>query len=505
MATNRTRRPPFGPDRICAVVAAPTAAEMIAQIRRALPLTRTIELRLDWLKNQRETAVLLAYVPALRLRATLIATCRRREGGGRFTGSIARQLACLMAAGALGCQWCDLEIESASRIDLAKFRRFFPTSRLLVSFHDFKRTPANLTGIRSRLLATGADAVKIATECRSIADSVRVLNLARGRRNVIVVAMGEAGLPARVLALREGSALAYASAGPATAPGQLSLKEMKTLYRADRLDGRTKIYGVIGNPVAHSLSPLLHNTGFAERGMNAVYLPFLVFDLRDFLAAIKPLGIVGFSVTLPHKRNILRHLDECEAFAEKIGAVNTVIVKVGKLHGSNTDCRGILEPLARRMQIPGKRILILGAGGAARAAAFVLSGAGAAIFICSRRLGRARALAREVHGEAISRRHIAEIRFDAIVNATPVGLHPRAEDSPLRASELDCQIVFDLVYRPLETKLLRHARRRGIQVISGVEMFIAQGLAQWELWKGERAPAAAMRAAAMKALKSEQG
>jgi 3-dehydroquinate dehydratase/shikimate dehydrogenase len=501
VATKRTGRPLFGPDRICAVVAAPTAEEMMAQIRRALPLTRTIELRLDWLENQRETAALLAYVPALRSRAMLIATCRRREGGGKFAGTIARQLACLMAAGALGCQWCDLEMESVSRIDLAKLRRFFPTSRLLVSFHDFKRTPPNLHGIRRRLLATGADAVKIATECRSIADSLRVLKLARGRRNVIAVAMGEAGLPARVLALREGSALAYASVGPATAPGQLSLEEMKTLYRADRLDRRTKIYGVIANPVAHSLSPLLHNTGFAEREMNAVYLPFLAREPRDFLGAIQPLGIAGFSVTLPHKQKILRQLDGCEAFAEKIGAVNTVVVRNEKLYGSNTDCQGILEPLSCRMRIPGKRVLILGAGGAARAAAFVLSGAGAATFISSRRPGLARALARQVHGEAISRRHIADSRFDAIVNATPVGLHPHVEDSPLRASELDCRVVFDLVYRPLETKLLRQARRRGIQVISGVEMFLAQGLAQWELWHGERAPAAAMRTAVMKALK----
>lgn len=501
MAHRLTKKPKFGNDRICAVVAAPSAAEMLAQIRLALRHTRTIELRLDWLRNEHEAAELLAWVPSLRPRATLIATCRPREAGGHFGGSIARQLARLIAACALGCHWCDVEIETVSRIRLQRFRGFSSTSRLLVSFHDFRQTPPNLKRLLRQLEATGADAVKIATECRSIADSLRVLKLARGRRNVVAVPMGEAGLPARVLALREGSALAYASVGPATAPGQISLEEMKMLYRADRLDRRTKVYGVIGNPVAHSLSPLLHNTGFVKRRMNAVYLPFLVRDLRDFLAAIKPLRIAGFSVTLPHKERILWHLDVCDPLAAKIGAANTVLVKGGKLHGSNTDVVGILRPLERRIRISGQRVLICGAGGAARAAAVALCDAGAAVCICSRRPERARALARTVEGEAIARRHIGGQRFDVILNATPIGMHPRADDSPLKASELNCRLVFDLVYRPRRTKLLRLAAGRGIQTISGVEMFIEQGFEQWKKWTNQPPPEDAMRAAVLHALK----
>jgi 3-dehydroquinate dehydratase / shikimate dehydrogenase len=272
------------------------------------------------------------------------------------------------------------------------------------------------------------------------------------------------------------------------------------LYRADRLDRRTKVYGVIGNPVAHSLSPLLHNTGFVKRGMNAVYLPFLVGDLRDFLDAIRPLGIAGFSVTLPHKERILRHLDECDDLAARVGAVNTVVVKGGKLLGSNTDPSGILRPLARRIRISRQRLLICGAGGAARAAAVAFSEAGAEVCIHSRRPERAQALARAVGGEAITRRHIGETRFDVIINATPIGMHPHRDASPLKAAELSCRLVFDLIYRPRRTKLLCLAASRGIQTICGVEMFLEQGFEQWKTWIDARPPEAVMRTAVLRAL-----
>ena len=478
------------------------------QIRLALRHTRTLELRLDWLESERQVALLFARIHPLSLRATLIATCRRREAGGRFAGDIAGHLAQLSAACALGCQWCDLEIETANQLHTGKLRKFLSPSRLLISLHNFRSTPPRLHRVLRQLKGAGAHAVKIATECRSVADSVRVLKLARGRREVVAVPMGETGLPARVLALREGSALAYASVGPATAPGQLSLEEMTNLYRAHRLDRATRVFGVIGNPVAHSLSPLLHNTGFVKRGVNAVYLPLMVRDLRDFLEAIEPLGIAGFSVTLPHKEKMLRHLDDCDAQAAAIGAVNTVLVKNGRLLGYNTDASGILISLeqfyGRGTRLAGKRVLICGAGGAARAAAVTLARTGAAVCICARRQDRARNLARVVRGEAIARRHVRENHFDVIINATPVGMHPNSGQSPLNASELDCGVVFDLVYRPRQTKLLGLAARRGIKTISGVEMFLQQGFAQWKIWMLHTPPEAAMRAAVVKALENKR-
>jgi len=496
---------PFGPDRICAVVAAPTAQEMVRQLRRARRQTRLVELRLDWLDGAREIIRLLAWLRAHPLSATLLATCRRRVAGGKFAGAVEEQLAVLMAATAAGCAWCDVEVESAEKLRPGQLKSLFGKGRALASWHDFRVTTDKFQGVLKRLNRCRGDAVKIATQCNSIRDSLRVLALARGRRNVVAVPMGEAALPARVLALREGSALAYASVGEATAPGQVSLEEMKQLYRADQLDRRTRVYGVIGNPVSHSLSPLLHNTGFIARRMNAVYLPFLAKDLRDFLAAIEPMGIAGFSVTLPHKEAIVRHLDDCDPLAAAIGAVNTVVVRGGeKLFGYNTDYVGVLRALERRVALRGSRVLVLGAGGAARAAAFALARGGAVVTICAKRKAKARGLARAVGGEVTERGRLRREFFDAIVNATPVGMFPHARRSPLRGEELNCRLVMDLIYRPMKTELLRRAAQRGIETVSGVEMFLAQGIAQWEIWSGLRAPETAMRSAVLVALRREE-
>jgi 3-dehydroquinate dehydratase/shikimate dehydrogenase len=404
-----------------------------------------------------------------------------------------------------GCAWVDLEIETAGRLRQGALRRLFDQTRVLVSFHDFRRTPANLPVILRHLKRTGGDAFKVATQCCTIGDSLRVLSLARRARRVVAVPIGEVGVPARILALRAGSAIAYAALANATAPGQVSFTAMKQLYRADKLNRRTRVYGLIGDPVSHSLSPQMHNAGFHVRGINAVYLPFLVQDLRDFLQAIESLNIAGFSVTLPHKEAVLRVLDDCDPLAAAIGAVNTVVVRGSrKLYGYNTDYVGVLRALEQRISLAGSRVLIFGAGGAARAVAFALVQGGATVNICARRKQRAKSLARAAGGEAIERRGLRREFFDAIVNATPVGMYPHEGRSPLTATELNCRLVFDLIYRPQKTKLLQLAERRGIETVSGLEMFLAQGTAQWEIWTGERAPVNVMRRAVLDALRSER-
>jgi 3-dehydroquinate dehydratase/shikimate dehydrogenase len=279
---------------------------------------------------------------------------------------------------------------------------------------------------------------------------------------------------------------------------------MKHLYRAHLLGPCTAVYGVIGDPIGHSLSPLMHNTAFQARGVDAVYLPFLAPDLRDFLASIAFLRLRGFSVTIPHKHAILRHLHDCDPLAAEIGAVNTVVVRRdGRLWGANTDYVGLLRALERRMLLRGSRVLLFGAGGAGRAAAFALARAGAAVAICERDLGRVRELARAVGGEALPRRALRFEAFDAIINATPVGMYPHSAVSPLEPGELNCRVVMDLVYRPLETRLLKLARSRGLAVVSGLEMFVTQGAAQWEMWMGQRAPEAVMRRVVLRVLRAE--
>jgi 3-dehydroquinate dehydratase/shikimate dehydrogenase len=316
--------------------------------------------------------------------------------------------------------------------------------------------------------------------------------------------MGEAGLPARILALKYGSTLEYAPIGAATAPGQVSLHDLRHLYRADKLNRSTRVFGVIGNPIAHSLSPLLHNSAFAAKNVNAVYLPFLVEKLPDFLKAIPEFEIRGFSVTIPHKQTILKHLKHCDDLAADIGAVNTVVVRAdGSLFGSNTDYVGVLRSLEKKLRLAKSRVLIFGAGGAARAAAFALARAGASVAVCARRENAARELAGAIGGESLPRRALRSESFDAILNTTPVGMHPRTKISPLTAEELNCRTVMDLIYRPEQTQLLQLAARQGIATVSGVEMFLAQGIAQWELWTKQRAPEAVMRRAILKALRGE--
>jgi 3-dehydroquinate dehydratase/shikimate dehydrogenase len=249
----------------------------------------------------------------------------------------------------------------------------------------------------------------------------------------------------------------------------------------------------------------MQNAGFQAKWMDAVYLPFRVRDLKDFLGAIASLPISGFSVTLPHKERIIPHLDGCDPLAAAIGAVNTVVVRGGgKLYGYNTDYVGVLRAFQRRMPLRGSRVLILGAGGVARACAFALAQAGATVCVCARRPPRAKALAKAVGGEAVARTQLQREFFDAIVNATPVGMHPVTGRSPLEARELNCRLVFDTIYRPQQTKLLQLAGRRGIETVSGLEMFVAQGTAQWKIWTGERAPVEVMRRAAVRALEREE-
>jgi 3-dehydroquinate dehydratase / shikimate dehydrogenase len=495
-----------GKSKVCAVAAAATAGEMAKQVRAALQETPTVELRLDWLRSDAERRRLLAWVKRQKFgtRVRVIATCRLVPAGGKFKGGIKAEMYWLTQAREVGCVWCDVEVETLRELPDKSVSGYGVPSQVLLSVHDFKGTP----GLPREMKVTdhgGVAAVKLAARANTIADSVRLLGLARNSKNFVAVPMGEIGLPARILALREGSALAYAPVGEATAPGQVSLREMMHLYRAHELTKRTRVFGVIGDPVGHSLSPLLHNSGFIARDVDAVYLPFLVHRLKDFLGAVGPLGIRGFSVTLPHKETILKYLKECDALAAEIGAVNTVVVREdGSLYGSNTDYVGVLRALEAKMRLRGKRVLVFGAGGAARSAAFALASAGAQVAICARREQMGKNLACAVDGEFLRRRALRSEKFEAIINATPVGMYPHSKISPLSARELNCHIVMDLIYRPLDTELLKIARKKGIRIVSGVDMFLAQGFAQWELWTGKSAPQAAMRRVVLQSLRAEE-
>lgn len=503
----------FGADRVCGVVAARTAVEAWRQIRNALRYTATIELRFDWLATASERRKLLVLLKnrAYRPQGNFIATCRRQDAGGKFRGSVVEQLSLLRSAIAAGCRWVDLEIETVESFPGFALDLYTARAQRILSFHDFRamwptaQLPSIVRRMENLCANRGFGAIKIAIQCSSLREGLQLLQIAREWPNIIAIPMGEVCTPLRILALREGSALSYAPVEDATAPGQIPLSALSDLYRARHLTKKTRVYAVIGDPIAHSLSPTLHNAAFHARKIDAVYLPFRVTDLRDFLRAIPRLRIAGFSVTLPHKEKLLRLLDGCDPLAKAIGAANTVAVRAnGKLFGYNTDSLGVLRALKGKLELEGSRALILGAGGAARAVAFTLAREGARVFICSRKLARARRLARDVKGQAVERRELRHRSFDLIVNATPVGMHPRESESPLSAFEMNSAVAFDLIYRPERTKFLRLAANKGIRTVSGVEMFLAQGIAQWEIWTGQRAPENAMRRAVLTALRNEK-
>ena len=496
---------PLFPDRLCAVIATSSARDALLQLKVASRYTRTVELRLDWLSSDRERSALLAALRRKDLKGvTLVATCRRILGGGKLAGGAEAELYWLTQAREAGCQWCDLEIETLRELPKQCARCYPIPEKILLSVHDFERTPMLARSLKHAQHGE-ADGFKIAVKARTLTDSLRLLRLTKNSRDIVAIAMGEVGLPARLLALRAGSALAYAPVAAATAPGQVSLHDFKRLYRADAATRDTEIFGVIGNPIGHSLSPLLHNTGYVAVRRDAMFLPFLVENLGEFVRSIPEFQSRGLSVTIPHKQAIMKYLAACEPMAEKIGAVNTVVVaKNGQLRGANTDYIGVLRALEGKLYLAGARVLILGAGGSARAAAFALTHAGAEVLICARRQSAAKQLARACEAQVIARRHLSAACFELIVNATPVGMHPNGGHSPLLPNELNAAFVMDLIYRPMRTQLLRIAAKKGSRVISGVEMFLAQGFAQWQHFTGQKPPEAAMRRAVLKKLRDDE-
>jgi 3-dehydroquinate dehydratase/shikimate dehydrogenase len=319
--------------------------------------------------------------------------------------------------------------------------------------------------------------------------------------------MGELGFPTRVLSPVFGGLYTYAAPMQAegTAAGQVSARSLRHLYRVEKLGKSAKVYGVIADPIRHSISPAVHNRAFQSRRVDAVYLPFLVSPvyLRDFFSLADRLPLAGFSVTIPHKQKIIRYLDAVDPLAKRIGAVNTVWRKAGKWRGTNTDAAGVTGPLSRLLRLPKSSVLIVGNGGAARGAAFALADAGAKITLVGRNLDRVRALAKVCDAEGLLREQLVGRHFDAVVHATPLGMFPHVDECFFNGS-IPADVVFDMVYNPFETLLIRKAKEQGKTTVPGLEMFIEQAVRQFEIWTGQTAPRPAMLKAAMEALEESQ-
>ncbi|MFP5234501.1 MAG: shikimate dehydrogenase [Acidobacteriota bacterium] len=500
--------------KICVAIQGATPAEMFARAEAALRDTRFLEFRLDSLARPAGALTKLRAFLSEHSSVVAIATCRRKPNSGAFSGSVKEELDLLAKAAGAGCRIVDVEVESAEQALAAEFTRFRKRlaacgAALLVSFHDFARTIA-LEEAADRIAAFEPDFVKVVSTAETLADNLSVLRLIEDRSvsgRVVGIAMGEEGSASRVLGPREGAAFTFASLedGIETAPGQVSAHAMRKLYRADRLNAETLVFGVAGNPIAHSLSPLIHNTAFARAGVNAVLLPLKVRAVADLLLLLRELPFGGAAVTMPLKQQILPHLDWADPLVKRIGACNTLrVIADGKLFGYNTDVAGVVRPLESRIKLKGARIAVLGAGGAARAAAFGLTDCGAEVFIVNRTHEHAVQLARAAKATALRQEQLERHTFDAVINSTPCGMAGFAQALPIDESQLNTELVFDMVYNPMRTPLLRLAEHRGLKTISGVEMFVQQAVRQFEIWTGKTPPEDAMHRVVVRALRARE-
>jgi len=485
--------------RICVALGFPTADQLASAAESEYKDGNTfLEFRLDYLKSPAAGIEALRAFKKKYPDAYLLATCRHRQASGHFHGDVQQQLRLLKDAASAGATFIDLEIETAEQTkpELPALREAAP---LCLSYHNFESTPA-LSPILKRLARIPADAHKLAVTARKPSDNLRLFDLLRVPHEIplIAMAMSEVGLVSRVLSPCIGSLYSYAapSSEEGTAPGQVSAKLMRTLYRCEKINPHTRLYGVIANPVAHSKSPLIHNRAFQARRIDAVYLPFLVApaQLGDWMKFASELPVSGFSVTIPHKQRIMRYLDIIDPQAKRIGAVNTVWRKAGKWRGANTDTEGVIQPLSKHLRLANASVLIAGYGGAARAAAIALSDASAKVSITGRNLKSAQQLARVVKGTALTLKDSQSAHFDALIHATPIGMHPHS-DACLFEEKIPAGIVMDMVYNPHETKLLKQARSQNATIIHGIDMLLEQAAHQFELWTGETAPRAVMKRA----------
>jgi 3-dehydroquinate dehydratase/shikimate dehydrogenase len=477
--------------RLCLTVQADSMAEL-RRLRDSASGVDLVELRLDGVADLDVGGALAGR------RLPVIVTCRPTWEGGRFAGSESERLAVLEHAMALGAEFVDVEW----RAPYGKFLEAAGGRRVVLSSHDFDQCPADLVERARAMLSTGAEIVKIAVRATCLADSVRLLEAARAldaHGRIVLIGMGEPGLVTRVCASRFGSAWSYA--GPVAGVGQLDVASMLHEYRFRSLGPRTELYGVIGQPVSHSVSPAMHNAAFQAMGRDAVYLPLPASDAADAVGFVNGLDVKGASITIPYKVDLAARVDEIDETGRLTGAINTLRTDAGRWQGRNTDVEGFLQPLLDRgIDLRGARAAVLGAGGSARSVVAGLSGAGAIVTIHARARDKAAALAAGFAAGVAAWPPDAGT-WDLLVNCTPVGMHPSADQSPVPAGRLGGRWVYDLVYNPTDTRLLQDAARSGCGTIGGLDMLVAQAQAQSQWWTGSRPSAGMMRSAALARLR----
>ena len=478
--------------KVCVAVTGSSAGDMLDKLEAISRDNPFVELRLDYLARPGLALPKLREFTETHPHVALIATCRRAASGGKFKGTIRSQLEILGKAAAAGCQLIDVELQTAVRLKPVQIEKLRTKAAVVLSFHDFRATQ-RLDETLKRMSAYPADFYKLVGTATTLYDNVTLMKFLEKHQDshsLVGMCMGDQGIMSRVLGVRAGSAFTFAAlkANEKTAPGQVTAQELRSIYRIDQVDVATRVYGVAGDPVAHSLSPAIMNAALRRENVNGVFLALHAKSLKDLLSCMRDIPIHGLAITMPHKQAILKYLDNTDPHTTKIGACNTVVrSQDGKLYGFNTDTSGVVRPLEQRIPLHGARILVLGAGGAARAAVFGLKDRGAQIWILNRHAEAGKKLARQARAHTLKRLELKKLEFDVIINATPVGMGNTSE-SPLNGDEIRAKYVFDMVYDPAETRLLKLAKERGAEVIAGSEMFVHQAARQFEIWTGKPAP-----------------
>ncbi len=482
------------PVLVCESVRAETTAQLVAA-RDACRVADLVELRLDGMASP-EVAQALAG-----RRTPVVVTCRAGWEGGAWTGDETTREQLLETALRAGAEFVDVEW-------LAPWRPAFVErwrERVVLSWHDFGGVPADLVARVRDMARAGAAVVKVAVAVRRLRDLDALLTLRRELpqdQRLVIIGMGEPGLLSRLVPQRFGSAWTYAGAG--IAPGQVPADRLVHEFRVRALGARTMLLGVVGNPISHSVSPALHNAALAARGTDAVYVPFAADDFEDFAWAAAAFDVAGVSVTAPFKDQAFEAATRADAVATALRTANTLRREAdGQWAARNTDVDGFLAPLSA-VSLPGWRAAVLGAGGAAKAVVAALRSRGVASTVYARRTEVAAALAAQLDAEAGPWPPVPG-SWDLLVNATPVGTWPDSEASPLEASIVHGPLVYDLVYNPPRTALLRAAEANGCRVIRGLEMLVHQAAQQFEWWTGQPAPVATMREAATARLEAFRG
>lgn len=455
-----------------------------------------VELRLDYLKATPDIPGLLRDRPT-----PVVMTCRRKVDRGRFRGDESERIGLLKQAILGGADYVDLEG------DIAKTVRRFKGTKRIISYHNFLETPENLDEIHTELAGLDADYVKMATTACTPADAVRMLELVRRKSAAgmptIGFCMEECGVFSRVLCGKYGSPLTYAtfSEERVLAPGQLTYHEMRDRYHYESINEKTAVFAVVGDPIVQSYSPHIHNAALRSAGLNAVYVPILVPSdaFEASMKALEPLRMGGFSVTIPHKKAAAEFAGYRDATVEEAGVANT-LYRDDKLHwhATNTDLPAALgtlrDAIGENASLAGRHVLLLGAGGVATAIAMGLMKAGAQLTITNRNKGRGKELAARLGCAFKPWESRSTVRCDVLVNGTPIGMFPDTEETPFPGNWLqDGMTVFDTIYNPENTLLIKQARERGCRIASGLEMFVRQAADQFQAFTRQPAPVKVMR------------